>query len=111
MNNKLATTNEVIMNNALIQEAQQLLSKMNEAEVRATFENAKTRLIYFRSLKNLNAKLAFAANDPVWWDGSKGYHEGTIVKVNRTTASVKETTGALWTVTLSLLQRLDQYAK
>jgi hypothetical protein len=57
-----------------------------------------------RMLTAASIKHDLKVNTKVEWYGKRGHGEGTVVKVNRTRAQVRDTFGTVWNIPMSMLK-------
>jgi len=63
-----------------------------------------TRMRALRGVEESTAALGFTLGQQVEFTGKRGIHRGTVIKVNRKSISVKETSGPRWNVSPTLLR-------
>jgi hypothetical protein len=87
-----------------INEVTAFIVRCSDAERDAIVRALKSR----RSILTVEAAVSFHAGDTVGFKGKRGYTTGTVLKVNRTTATVQEVGGSVvgmvWRVNLSALK-------
>lgn len=82
-----------------------MVKGMNTDDLRETYNIIVEVFKASRTMDSVAMKADLEVGMLVSWTGRKGYHKGTITKINRTKVVVREhNTSMVWTVPMSMLK-------
>ena len=77
-------------------------------DLRQMYEIMLQTLKNQRNFENKTAAIALSVGEKVEWIGKRGKGTGTITKINRTKAVVKDSNGfTMWTIPMSMLKVIE----